>query len=133
MVILSLNIHKITKKKYCQKLAICKSRNGESGNGMMGTRGITVGTRGIRMVTRAIKEGMRGMGVGMRGIGVILCENLRVYCFGWNLGARGEHFTIQLFWEAARLLVTRILPCLPNGWVFLQGNEDVFMFLWFQC
>ena len=39
-------------------MAICKSRNRESGNGMrgmMGTRGITVGTRGI-------KVGMRGMG-----------------------------------------------------------------------
>ena len=35
--------------------------------GMMGTRGIRVGTRGIRE--------------GIRGIRVILCENLRVYCF----------------------------------------------------
>ena len=45
-------------------LAICKSRNGESGNGirgMMGTWGIRAGTQGIR---------------------VILCENLRVCCFG---------------------------------------------------
>ena len=38
---------------------------------------------------------------------------------------RGEHFTIQLLWAAARLLVTRSLPCLPSGWVLLQGNEDV--------
>ena len=93
---------------------ICKSQNGESGNGMRGM----MGTRGIRM-------GMRGIGVGMRGIRVILCENLCVYCFGENPGVRGEFFTIQLLWASARLLVTRILPCLPSGWVLLQGNEGV--------
>ena len=65
--------------------AICKSRNGESGNGMrgmIGTRGIRAGTRGIRVGTRGIKVGMRGIRVGMQGIRLILCENLRVSCFG---------------------------------------------------
>ena len=55
-----------------------KNRNAESGNGMrgmMGTRGIRVGTGGMGM-------GMLGIRVGMRGIRVIICENLRVYCFG---------------------------------------------------
>ena len=56
--------------------AICKSRNGESGNGlrgMMGTQAIKVGTRGIRVGIRGMGMGMRGMRgirVGMRGIGV---------------------------------------------------------------
>ena len=53
------------------QMVICKSQNGESGKGMrgmIGTRGTIVGRRGIR--------------VGMRRISVILCENLRVYCFG---------------------------------------------------
>ena len=36
-----------------------------------------------------------------------------------------EHLTIQLLWAATRLLVTRFYPCLPSGWVFLQGNEPV--------
>ena len=76
MVILLLNIYKITRKKYCQKLAICKSRNGEPGNGIMGTRGITVGTRGIRVVTWGINKGMRGMGVGM-------------WESGWEWGSQG--------------------------------------------
>ena len=43
--------------------------------GMMGTQGIRVGTRGIKVGMREIRE-------GIRGIKVILCENLRVYCFG---------------------------------------------------
>ena len=50
-------------------LAICKSRNGESGNGMRGM----MGTSGIRVGTREIRVGARGMGVemlGMRGIKV---------------------------------------------------------------
>ena len=65
-------------------LTISKSRNGESGNGMRRL----IGTRGIRVRTREIKVGMWGMAMrmlGMRGIlgiRVILCENLRVYCFG---------------------------------------------------
>ena len=60
--------------------AICKSRNGESGNGIRGTmgrRGIRAETRGIRVGTRGIKVGMCGIRVGMpeikveiRGIGV---------------------------------------------------------------
>ena len=95
--------------------AIYKSRNGESENRM---RGIRVGMRGIRVRIWGIR-------VGMQRIRVILCENLRVYCFGQNLGVRGEHFTIQLLWAAARLLVTRFLPFLHSGWVLLQGNEDV--------
>ena len=88
----------------------------------MGMRGIRVGmweigwgVRGIRMGMRGIKVGMWEIKLGMRGIRVILRENLRVYCFGQNPGARGEHFTIQLLWAAARLLATRLLPCLPNG------------------
>ena len=43
------------------KVAICKSRNGELGNGMrgmVGMQGITVGVMGMR--------GMRGIRVGMR-------------------------------------------------------------------
>ena len=45
--------------------AICKSQNGEPGNGMramMGMRGIRVGMPGIRV-------GMMGIGVGMLGLG----------------------------------------------------------------
>ena len=45
-------------------LAICKSRNGESGNGMREM----MGTRGIRVGTRRIKLEIRGMGVGMLGM-----------------------------------------------------------------
>ena len=45
-------------------LAICKSRNGESGNGMGGM----MGTRGIRVGTRRIMVEIRGMGVGMLGM-----------------------------------------------------------------
>ena len=92
------------------------------------TRGIRVGTREIRVETRGIRAEMQGMGVGMlgmrgmwgirvgmRGIKMILSEILYVYCFGKNLGAQGEHFTIHHLWAAARLLVTRILPSLPSG------------------
>ena len=42
-------------------LAICKNRNGESGNGMRGM----MGTQGIRMGTWESRVEMRGMGVGM--------------------------------------------------------------------
>ena len=126
------------------KPAICKSQNGESGNGMrgmMGTRAIRVGKQRIKVGMRWTRVGMRGMGVGMLGmremrgirvripgIRVIFFENLRVYCVGENPGARGEHFTIQLLWATARLLVTPILPCLPSGWVLLQGNETLLCF-----
>ena len=106
----------------------------------VGMRGIRVGMRGIRVGMQRIRVGMQGIRVGMRairegiwGIRVVFGENLRVYCFGWNPGAWGEHFSMQLLWGAAWLLVTHILFCLPSGWVLLQGNEDVFMLLWFQC
>ena len=62
-----------------------KTGMGESGNGIrgiMGTQVIGVGTRGIRVGRRGVKVGMGGIRVGMRGIKVILCENLRVNCFG---------------------------------------------------
>ena len=52
-------------------MAVCKSRNGESGNGMRGmmeTWRIRVGTRGIRMRTQAIRVGTRGIKVAMGGI-----------------------------------------------------------------
>ena len=68
------------------KGVICKSQNGESGNGMkgmmgmsgirvemMGMRGIRVGMQGIRvgmMGMRGIRKGMRAIGVGMWGIRV---------------------------------------------------------------
>ena len=68
---------------------------GNGMRGMMGTRGIRVGTRGINEGMRGVGGGMLGMrgigeirvemwgmGLGMWGIRVILCENLRVYCFG---------------------------------------------------
>ena len=58
-------------------LSICKSWNGELGNGMSGM----MGTREIRVGTWGIKVGMQGIRVGMREIRVILCENLRVNCF----------------------------------------------------
>ena len=50
------------------RLAICKSRNGESGNGMMGIQGIRVGMQGIGVGMRGIRVGMMGIRVGMRGI-----------------------------------------------------------------
>ena len=61
-------------------VAICKSQNGESGNGMGGMmemRGIRVGMqefrvgmRGIRVGMQEIKVGMREIRVGMQGIRV---------------------------------------------------------------
>ena len=62
-----------------------KNRNAESGNGMrgmMGTRGLRVGTYAIGVGTGGRGRGRLGIRVGMRGIRVIICENLRVYCFG---------------------------------------------------
>ena len=59
-----------------KELAICKSRNEESENGMrgmIGIRGIRVGMRRIRVgmwEMRGIRMGMQGIMVGMRGIGV---------------------------------------------------------------
>ena len=36
-----------------------------------------------------------------------------------------EYLTTQILRAAAQLLITHFLPCIPNGWVLLQGNEDV--------
>ena len=50
-------------------MAICKSRNRESGNGMrgmMGTRGIRLGMQGIRVGMRGIRLRMWRIGVEMR-------------------------------------------------------------------
>ena len=93
-------------------MAICKTRNGESENGMkemmgrrgirvrtrrnkvgmwgigkgmlgmQGMRGIEVGMRRIRVDIRGTRVGMQGIRMRMRGIRVILCENLLIYCFG---------------------------------------------------
>ena len=52
-------------------MAMCKRRNGESGNGMMGMRGIRVEMQGIRV-------GMQGIRVGMWGIRV------RIFLEEWN-------------------------------------------------
>ena len=49
---------------------ICKSRNGELGNGAREMRGMEVGMQGIGVKMQRIWVGMRGTGVGMRGIGV---------------------------------------------------------------
>ena len=52
--------------------AICKSGNGESGNGMrgmIGMQGIRVEMQGIGVGMRGIRVGMQGIRVGMRGIG----------------------------------------------------------------
>ena len=62
-------------------MAICKSWNGESWNGMrgmMGMQGIKVGMQRIRVGMMEI----RGIRVGMRGIGV------------GNDGNKGENFRI---------------------------------------
>ena len=61
------------------RLAICKSRNGESGNGMMGIQGIRVGMQGIGVGMRGIRVGMMGIRVGMRGINWDRKNNLKVY------------------------------------------------------
>ena len=52
--------------------SICKSGNGESGNGMrgmIGMQGIRVGMQGLGVGMRGIRVGMQGIRVGMRGIG----------------------------------------------------------------
>ena len=59
--------------------AICKSRNGESGNGIRGTmgrRGIRAETRGIRVGTRGIKVEIRGIGVAILGVGNSNCDSV---------------------------------------------------------
>ena len=50
-----------------KKRAICKSRNGESGNvmrGLMGTQRIREGTQGSRVGAQGIRVGILGMRVG---------------------------------------------------------------------
>ena len=52
------------------RTAFCRSRNGESGNGMRemrGTRGITVGTPGIKVGMRRIKDEQSGWECGESG------------------------------------------------------------------
>ena len=66
-----------------QLQAICKSRNEESGNGMIGMRAIRVGMRGIQ----GIKLGMMGIKVGMRGIRVEMMR-IRWGMWGIRLGMR---------------------------------------------
>ena len=69
-------------------MAICKSRNAESGKGARGmtrTREIEVGMWRIRAEMQRMGVGtlgIREIRVGVQGIRMILCENLRVYCFG---------------------------------------------------
>ena len=48
----------------------------------MRMRGIRVGTEGIRVGMGGIRVGMHGIRMELRRIAVIVCENLRVYCFG---------------------------------------------------
>ena len=53
--------------------AICKSQDGESGNGMRGMMGmseILMEMWGIKVVTQGIKVGMRGIRLGTWGIRV---------------------------------------------------------------
>ena len=99
---------------------------------MSNTWRIRVETQEIRVETRGIK-----VGCGESGwkCGESECECgesgwffLRIFVFIASakiLEREGEHFIIQILWAAAQLLVTRFLPCLPNGWVLLQGYEDV--------
>ena len=54
--------------KFIHLLAVCKSGNGESGNGIRGVRGMRVIIQGIGMGLRGIWVRMRGMGLGMREI-----------------------------------------------------------------
>ena len=68
-----LNVYLTSHLLLSFKMATCKSRNGKSGNGMSGMRGMTVtsglrvGRPKIRVGTRAIQERMRGIRVGTRG------------------------------------------------------------------
>ena len=55
------------------------------------------------------KSRKRESGNGMTGM--MGTQRIRVGTRGMNVGMRG---TIQLLWAAARLLVTRFLPCLPS-------------------
>ena len=49
---------------------ICKSRNGESGNGMRGMRGMGLGMQGIGVGLQGIWMGIPGKGMRMREIWV---------------------------------------------------------------
>ena len=88
---------------------------GNRGNGM---RGMT-GMQGIRVGMRGNQVGVRGIRVKMRGIRVILRENLRIYCFGENPGARGEHFTIQLLWS----VISRTFFALSTKWMSTPSRK----------
>ena len=73
---------------YHLKTAICKNRNGESGNRMRGMREMGVGMQGIRVGMQGIWVGMRGIRVGMWGM----------WEMGWEYGESG--------WE-----------CGESGWI----------------
>ena len=88
---------------------------GNRGNGM---RGMT-GMQGIRVGMWGNQVGVRGIRVKMRGIRVILRENLRIYCFGENPGARGEHFTIQLLWS----VISRTFFALSTKWMSTPSRK----------
>ena len=134
--------------------AICWSRNGELGNGtrgMMGTQGIRVGTRGIRVGKQGIRVGMWGIKVGMQGMAWEWWECRECGEWGGNAGNQGENAGNHgdSSWESSCLLLRlksrsvrgafhppgvmgswptishTFLPCLPSGWVLLQGNEDL--------
>ena len=73
-------------------LAICKSQNGESENGMRGMMvmwRISVGTRGIRVGTQGIKVRMQGIGVGAQGMGVGILEFGEYGESGWECTKSG--------------------------------------------
>ena len=109
-------IDAINSKKGYLEQAICKSRNGELGNGMrgmMGTQGIRVGERGIRVVTWRSKVGTREIGVGMRGMGVGMLgmrgmRGIRVGMRGIRVGMRGIKVGMRVYKILDRYF-TRIL------------------------
>ena len=74
----------VNKKMSTLKLAICKSRNGESENKMKGMRGMGIGIRGIWVGMRGIRLEMRGIRLVMRGIGVRI-RGIRVGMRGISL------------------------------------------------
>ena len=99
-------IDAINSKKGYLEQAICKSRNGELGNGMrgmMGTQGIRVGERGIRVVTWRSKVGTREISVGMRGM-----RGIRVGMRGLRVGMRGIKVGMRVYKILDRYF-TRIL------------------------
>ena len=73
--------------KYRSFQTMCKSQNGELGNGMrgmMGTQGIKVGMRRTRVGIRGIVAGMLGM-QGLQGISVRM-QGIRVKMQGISVG-----------------------------------------------